>query len=428
MSVLRVLICTVGGSHQPIVTALEHLVPDHVVFICTDRDSGTGRGGSLQQIQGQGLVVNVADGEAKSGLPNIPRQGRLSEGQFEVVIVPADDLDAAFAVIDSKLAALLVRFPDARLVADYTGGTKTMSAALVAAAVEYPRIDLQVVTGNRANLVRVLDGTQSASAASVVGIRIGRTIQAHTASWQRFAYEEAAKGLAGVASPAADGLRARLSRARDLSAAFAAWDRFDHRKALVLLDQYAPLAAKHLASHLQALRIIVDVTDSRREPLRIWDLWLNAERRAASGRYDDAVARVYRVIEWTAQWILQKQGGLDTADIPPERIPAGLVLSQGRTGKLQAGLFAAWQLVCEHTDGPASRFFSSHRDSLRDLLEVRNGSILAHGFTPIDAKAWKATRSWLEERFIPMLVEEMASARIGTPPPQLPQRYFFCDA
>ena len=35
------------------------------------------------------------------------------------------------------------------------------------------------------------------------------------------------------------------------------------------------------------------------------DLWRNAERRAVQGRYDDAVARCYRMVEWTAQWLLR---------------------------------------------------------------------------------------------------------------------------
>ena len=420
-----VLVCTVGGSHQPILTALGELAPDHVVFICTGRDPGTGRAGSVQQIRGKGLVIRASPDDAQPGLPNIPVQAGLTEERFEELLVPVDDLDAAFVAIDEKLASLQQRFPEARLVADYTGGTKTMTAALVAAALEHPRVELQVVTGNRANLVRVLDGTQYAAPASVDGIRMGRAIQAQVAAWQRFGYEEAAQGLARVPAPRAGELRVRLSRARDLSVAFAAWDRFDHREALRLFELYAPLVAEKLGLQLQALRILAGEHGPRRESLQVWDLWLNAERRAAAGRYDDAVARVYRVIEWTAQWILRAQAGLDTADIPPDRIPPGVATAPGRPGKHQAGLFAAWQLVAAHTHGAAAQVFHTHREALRDLLDRRNGSILAHGFKPIDAKGWKAAESWLAERFIPMLRDEMALAHINAPFAQLPNRYTF---
>lgn len=424
MSARCVLICTVGGSHQPIITALEQLAPDHVLFVCTDRDPGTGRAGSLQQIIGKGLVIKSAPDDAKPSLPNIPTQTRLARERFQELLVPADDLNAAFVAIDASLASLKERFPGARLIADYTGGTKTMSAALVAAALDHARVELQVVTGNRANLVRVLDGTQSAAPASVDGIRISRAIEAHTAAWQRFAYEEATQGLRSIVVPPASGLRARLDRARDLSAAFAAWDRFDHAKALVLIEPYAPLVTGSLGLQLPALRALASEGDSRREPLRIWDLWLNAERRAAGGRFDDAVARVYRLIEWTAQWVLRAQAGLDTADLPADRISPAVAATQTRSGKYQAGLFVSWQLVGKWTQGPASRFFHQDQDSLRDILEFRNRSILAHGFRPIGAEGWKGLRSWLEGRFIPMLRDEMVAARVFAAP-QLPDRYAF---
>ena len=53
----KFLLCTVGGSHEPVLTAIRALDPDHVVFVCTGRDPGTGRAGSEQQVVGKGLVV-----------------------------------------------------------------------------------------------------------------------------------------------------------------------------------------------------------------------------------------------------------------------------------------------------------------------------------------------------------------------------------
>jgi CRISPR-associated protein (TIGR02710 family) len=252
----RILLCTVGGSHQPILTAIRELAPDYVFFVCTGRDPGTGRAGSEQQIVGKGPVIKPKPEDEKPSLPNIPSQLGLAEEQFETLLVPSDDLDKAFVEIDRKLRLLQERFPAARLVADYTGGTKTMTAALVAAALEHPRVELEIVTGNRANLVRVLDGTQYAAPASVDGIRIGRAIAAHVAAWERFAYDEAAQGLGRIVAPGAGELRPNLNRARDLSVAFAAWDRFDHREALRLIDNYAQIVGERMPLHLQALRVL----------------------------------------------------------------------------------------------------------------------------------------------------------------------------
>ncbi len=36
-----ILLCTVGGSHQPILTAIRERRPAFVLFFCTDKDPGT---------------------------------------------------------------------------------------------------------------------------------------------------------------------------------------------------------------------------------------------------------------------------------------------------------------------------------------------------------------------------------------------------
>jgi CRISPR-associated protein (TIGR02710 family) len=154
--------------------------------------------------------------------------------------------------------------------------------------------------------------------------------------------------------------------------------------------------------------------------MRLFDLWRNAQRRAAQGRYDDAVARIYRLLEWSAQWLLRRHCGIDTADIPADRLPEGMTLTLNREGKLQAPLFAAWELVERLTTGPASRFANEHRERLRDWIKVRNHSILAHGFTPVGETEWTVFAGWIDEQMIPMLLQEMADLKLRNAPPQLP--------
>jgi hypothetical protein len=417
-----ILFCTVGGSHEPIVTAIRSLRPARVIFVCTGRDPGTGRLGSATQVLGKGNVIKASRDDPAPSLPNIPAQAGLAEGAYEVLEVPADGLDDAFHLLQRDIERVRERFPGARVVADYTGGTKTMTAALVLAALEAGGVDLQLVTGNRGDLVRVLDGTEHVALASVERIRVRRAMAAALATWRRFAYDEAAEALEAVAAPRDVPLAAELSRARDLSAALAAWDRFDHAEALRRLRPYAPVIAGPLGAYFGALEVLSGDESPRREPLRIWDLWLNAERRARAGRYDDAVARLYRVLEWTAQWVLRARAGLDTADLPADKDPEGLATAN-REGKLQAGLFAAWQLVQQHTGGPAARFFAERHNALLDQLLVRNASILAHGFRPIGLAQWERMRGWAEEIFVPALAAEMKAAHVAVFP-QLPDAYF----
>lgn len=405
-----VLLCTVGGSHQPIVTAIRESKPDFVLFICTGRDPGTGKSGSEVQISGGGNVI---------------KELGLATEQFQVLIVPSDDLDQAFARIHAKISELAKRFPDAEIVADYTGGTKTMTAALVTAALESDGIQLQLVTGSRADLVKVRDGTQRPAFAAVEGIRLRRAMAPFLSAWSRYAYEEAAAGLAAIRSPGDSEYRAGLDRARELSRGFAAWDRFEHSAALSILKDYGAVIGADLQQHIAALWVL-DSEGAKKEPMQLFDLWRNAERRAAQGRYDDAVSRVYRLIEWTAQWLLRTRSGIDTADVAREVLPGGFTLSANRDGKIQMGLFAAWQLVEAKLPGSAAaRFFATEREALLDHLKARNSSVLAHGKLPIGEARWAIIKSWIDVSFLPMLKEEAESVGVRSIPPQLPREYLW---
>ena len=415
----RILLCTVGGSHQPILKAIESISPQYVCFFCTDRDPETGKPGSIVQVTGEGKVIKASSRDDKPALLNIPTQAGLDHNGFKVCIVPADDLDGAYAVMRRAAAELAERFPGAQFVADYTGGTKTMTAALVCAALERDDTELQLVAGARADLVRVRDGTEQAMTASVARLRLNRAMAPYLAAWRRFAYHEAADGLDGIRIAADATDRARLALARGLSRALARWDDFDHAGALELIETYARQVAPHYPALLPALRWLSGEREQR-EPALLFDLWWNAERRAAQGRFDDATARVYRLIEWTAQWQIRIRLNADTANFPRDRLPVNVDARANRDGKIKIGLWSAWQVVEEHLDGPARELVADHGTELRDLLSVRNDSILAHGFRPVRGPDWERMRSWMQERFLPVLRHLGQESGLKCPPAQLP--------
>ncbi len=53
------LLCTVGGAHQPIFRAIGTLAPRYVCFFCTDRDPDTGRPGCIVQVTGKGNIIKA---------------------------------------------------------------------------------------------------------------------------------------------------------------------------------------------------------------------------------------------------------------------------------------------------------------------------------------------------------------------------------
>jgi CRISPR-associated protein (TIGR02710 family) len=397
-----ILVCTVGGSHQPILTALQARPWDHVVFVCTR--TAEGMAGSAAMVE-----------EAVDGGPPIPAVAGLDPGRWEVVVVPPDEPDAAFAVLHEKLRALGRERPGAPIVADFTGGTKSMSAALILAAFSC-NLPLQLVTGRRADLVKVLDRSERAVVVSTERIAGSREFERLAAGWGRFAYQEAAAGFARLRDDLkATGLsRAELSRfnrAQELSAAFAAWDCFDHRKAAGCLQKnlYRDLEIGGRTDWFELASSLARGQDSPWGALHLTDLWRNAERCAARGRWDDAVARLYRLWEAVAQWLLRVDCAIDTAVI-------------------QTGLRKSWDLYLHlRPDGAAAQFWRragadkrSELERLNERLSLRNHSILAHGWGAVTQAGWYSLSQWTERGLLEVLAREAERFGEAHELPQLP--------
>jgi hypothetical protein len=302
-----ILVCTVGGSHQPILTALRAHPWKHVVFVCTP-ETEDGRG-SVTMVQ---KAVEIAPAEARPAqlLETIPVQAGLEDGAWEILEIPPDDPDRAFTALADKLRAF-ARGGE-RVVADYTGGTKSMSAALFLAALE-AGAELQLVTGRRGDLIRVLDLSEREIAIGTRRVAAAREFERLAAGWSRFAYQEAAEGFDRLWRElkekgwSREELR-RLTRAKELSEAFAAWDCFDHKRAAGGLAKgiYKGLAIGGRSDWSDLAASLARGQDSPWGALQLRDLWHNAQRCAARGRYDDAVARLYRLWEAIAQWLLRE--------------------------------------------------------------------------------------------------------------------------
>ena len=415
-----ILLSTVGGSYQPIVRAVRSLTPEYVCFFCTEDDRRTGERGSLSQVTGSGAVIKADPNDHRPTLPNIPTQAHLIADRFECCIVPSDDLDGAYRAMRDVIVALGARFPGARFVADYTGGTKTMTAALVCAALEQDQVALQLVTGARRDLVGVRDGTEQVMTANVARLRLERAMAPYLAAWKRYSYQEAAAGLDRILIEVNAPDRERLSLALVLSRALAHWDDFDHARALELIEPFAGSVARSYPSMLPTLRLLSNEDDERQQPARLFDLWLNAQRRASQGRFDDAVARVYRLIEWTAQWLISTKLGADTGDFPQHLVPADVDARPDSQGRVKLPLWAAWQVVRNHVHGPAQNLIASYGNELRDLLSIRNSSILAHGFDPLPQSSWDRMQKWAHDRFLPVLDHYSREAGVKKPLDQLP--------
>lgn len=385
---MTILVLTVGGSHQPLVTAIQTLKPDRVVFLCSD-ETPTAKG-SYVQVIGEGKIIKSDPKLDKPDLPNIPTQVGLSPDQFDVVkIEHFDNLEACYLESIRILIKLHHEQPHARLIADYTGGTKSMTAGLALAAVDSEWCELNLIAGTRTDLEKVRDRSQFSRPIAVWDLRGRRKLEEVQARLSRFDYAGAASmleriGQMPISESFSDKVRAGLAICRGLDA----WDRFNHDEARTLLQPYRP--------YLKESSIMLDDlcrVEPRDPYLRVEDLFLNAERRAIQGRYDDAAARIYRALELIAQVRLRAKHGIDTSNVDLQKIPAQRRASFERhrsdTGKIQIPLFPSWALLQELHDDHLGAWFAENKSKVQDFLGVRNSSILTHGLEPIDSARWQ---------------------------------------
>ena len=421
-----VLVLTVGGSSAPILSAIRDHQPDFVAFITSKDQRTPPRPGSYVTVDGSGEPCDVrpavkcpackAEVSPRQASPSIVARAGLASDAYQIVQIEPDDLNEAYADVRVLLADMRTRFPDAAIVADYTGGTKTMSAALTLAAIERGDCELALVSGPRGDLVRVTDGTQMSAAVDVRSWRVQRSLTLADDLFNRYDYAAAERSLAGIVRDVGltPPLRSSVQHRVQLCRGFDAWDRFDHPAAFALLQPFAD----SLGTHWKALLALTGRgKSSGYEP--IFDLLRNAERRAARSRFDDAVARLYRATELLAQTRLSLQYGLNTSDLDVAKLPDTLRVVYGRSpeedGKVRLGLQAAYSLLGDLGDSLGAAYVLV-RGPLHNALTRRNNSILAHGNTPLHQADYTDLHAHLRT-----LIDATRSAlKLGREPAQFP--------
>ncbi len=377
-----ILALTVGGSPAPVLTAVRDYQPAHVCFIAT-----SGSKGSRPTVDGPGRPCRTDSGDA----PSIVTQLGLATHQFRVVeLNDPDDLPQIYAVCRETLRALAQEFPAARRIADYTGGSKSMGVGLALAALE-SGWDLSLVRGQRTDLVKVVDGTEMAGLVNSWEVRARQQMEEARHLFNAYAYASAGELLAGLLrqAPLSPDLEHTIRQWVTLCRGFDAWDRFDHPGAARLLE---PVQSQIVPQW----RFLKTLTGQARaagyEP--VLDLVRNAERRAARGRYDDAVARLYRAIELLAQTRLrQRDPALDSSDLDLTRLPPNVQPRYERwrdtsDGQVKLGLVQDYTLLAD-LDDPLGRAWLSSEGRLLDAIKHRNHSILAHGLEPLDRAGYE---------------------------------------
>lgn len=404
----RALIITVGTGTRPEVSIVRPLVktirdsrPDFLVFLVTENSQKIG-----EEIRTQ---LKWPD-----------------EIQMTVLLKDFDDFQAVFREANQVFRELQARgYAPEEIQVDFTSGTKAMSSGAVSAGIFHQCQSLKYITGERSHGV-VVNGTEKFLTVNPAAVYARHDLRLAQELILRLRFATAEEILTDLnpdlLDPKEQVMRQNL---RLVAQAYRAWDIFNHREARfrfgkVSWETLGPFSFQPSDNALSLLDNLSGDKGKPRSDALLLDLYNNARRRGQEGKYDDAVARLYRVAELFAQQLLsQPPFDIDSGDVDVDRVPASLRdrLEKNRDdtdGKIKIGLHLDYLLLAE-LGHPVGQAFLENA-SLRGRLGERNQSILAHGQNPVSQSLFNKLTSDLLNLFHSVIPNfEMQAAEVQFP-------------
>ena len=399
------LILSCGGSPEPLIYSIKNINPDFVYFLCSN--------------------------DSKEEVTNIIKESEFSK-EYDVKIVnDHESLDESFAKSREIIKELEKDYDNIHI--DFTGGTKPMVSGLVLAAIgencSYSYVGTENSKGRDKNgLGIVQDGFEA--------------IKEQKDPYDVFAVMEFEKGMdffnryqfdaAGINFQTAseklesENLKELSNLYIELVNLYDLWDKFNnissHKKTLnSILDKLLGKinSSNNLLTHLneEYPNFIPQIEDnieflklkiSRKGVIKLTDvtyylpdLLNNASRRITEGKYDDAVARLYRAIELIAQFgltqnnlinehtlrshakfTINKQSIIDLANDDVNEVVNDFNEYNNPGKAFGIGSKKSYQLLEALGSEFATEYLND--EDIENNIRLRNSSILAHGLQPVD--------------------------------------------
>lgn len=381
---IRAVLISVGGAPSPILHVLGLHRPSHVWYFCS-----TGSREIADTIHAQ--------------LDWHPYPDFIEEERFE-------ELGPCYRTLREKIPELLRKWKlsASEVLVDYTGGTKTMSAALVVAAIEVFN-QFSYVGGTqreKGGLGITVDGKERVLYQDNPWSELAiREVERSRDLWTSCQFDSAARILRDVAPRVPH--RLRFETIADFADAMGARHRLSFKLAKNLLG---PLFGKlrllfdgqdnfgFLDTVARSKEICDACAQGYGNDIFLREILDNTLRTAAQSRFEDAAARLYRAMEMQGQiWLREAtnnafvNGRCRAEDI--SRLPDALrnldCCRPQETGQIDLSLdqiFLALS-VLGHED--AKRITADialakeSKSTWRAATEKRNTSILAHGVSPV---------------------------------------------
>ncbi len=403
---MKAMIISVGGTPEPVITTLLTHRPEYVCFFV-----------SHQSVDLIGAIKERT------------RQAELSFTDYKIITDDTDDLVLCYArARDCATRMTDWGIPADEVLVDYTGGTKTMTAALALATIG---------NGSAFSYIGGKSRTKNGLGVVVSGAEV---VHQGVSPWRIFAVEEKKRVGLFVADYQYDAAVAVMQAMpesvmpseREIGSgltlvlqAYQAWDAFRHGDAVQKLTQGMKVlepccrvgASESILpfvvqcrENLAILSRMQGLTHNFKDPheLLLLDLVSNADRQMRQGKHDDAAARLYRALEMAGQIEFKKVFGCDTGMVPIKSIPEALQDDYARryanpekSGFVQIPLYAVFQALST-ADNQMGKRYMENREHFDKLLFARNHSILAHGVNPVSRETAESFIQLITRNFLSM--------------------------
>lgn len=405
---VRAVLVSVGGSSEPILFTLKKFKPEFVWYFCSLSSENKKIEGSIEKVK------------------EIHKQLEWNPVEDYIEVEKCEELGDCYKLLRKKIPELLKKWnvkPE-EVVVDYTGGTKTMSAALVLAGVELFKQFIYIGGEQRdkGGLGVVIGGKERFLYQQNPWDELAvREIERAKFLWDNCIFESAGEVINKVADKVQ--YTKRFKTIAEVALGLAERHRLNFKNAVHNLgkakehiqDLYDGKDDSGLIDFVeQCVRICGECSKGRPNEILLRELIDNAIRTAKQGRYEDASARLYRAMEMQGQlWLEKVSGGVFVNGMAkrienvPDKIKEQFLKSNSsRTTnepteiKLALeDLFRAIVMYEEIKTAEQNEQFGEiferarkvvddissgiKNSKWRDATQSRNSSILGHGVTPI---------------------------------------------
>lgn len=314
-------------------------------------------------------------------------EGHKLKNYATIRINDIDDFDEIYRKMNKQFEKY-----KGKIKIDYTSGTKTMTmAACIAATVN--QCELIFVSGERNEKSIIEESSRFVKKQDLNEVFKTRLFKEIKDLFNNYRFNQGLDKLEAVHIEGDEELEYLKMGYELLFVTYKHFDDFNHKEAFEKFSTgfYIdfPDLKNQLKRNYKSLHILNDPQHERYNFYILGSLMNNAFRRAEEGKYDDAIARLYRTIELISQIELEKYD-LDPYDVDLHRIEADSpVIAKHLKSKLTKdyddnykfiSLDARFLLLYNISKfNDVAVEYSHNRTNYNNMLHSRNNSIIAHG-------------------------------------------------